>query len=261
MRFNSKLLYVVVFSFFICFSFVPAYAMTADEILQQLEKQNFNDNFRVVLSSKTLKGKKTISENVIWLMGVKLGDKNAFFLDFEQPKESEGLRFLILVDGNKSAQAYMYLPATGKTLPLAMDDPAADLGGTGLSIEDIQGFIPKGDEKASILKEEQVDGRDCYVIRVEQPSDSSERQLWITKKDFLLLKTQAVDQSGKIKRTFRVTEMFVTEQGREFPRAEEISIPEKDTRIQIRQENAVFGIQIPEEISDPAKFGTFRWKS
>lgn len=261
MRFYSKLLSVFIFTFSMCFSFGPVHAMTADEILQQMEKQNFNDNFRVVLSSKTLKGKKTVSENVIWLMVVRLGDKNAFFLDFEQPKESEGLRFLILVDGNKSAQAFMYLPATGKTLPLAMDDPAADLGGTGLTVEDIQGFIPKADEKASILKEEQVDGRDCYVIRIAQPSDSSERQLWISKKDFLLLKSQAVDQSGKIKRTFRVTEMFKTEQGREFPRAEEIAIPEKDTRILIRQENAVFGVQIPEEISDPAKFGTFRWKS
>ncbi len=37
----------------------------------------------------------------------------------------------------------MYLPATGRTVPLAVDEPSADLGGTGLTMDDIQGFMPQ----------------------------------------------------------------------------------------------------------------------
>ncbi|MBI5249695.1 MAG: outer membrane lipoprotein-sorting protein [Desulfomonile tiedjei] len=234
--------------------------MTAQEILQRVEKASFGENFRVVLSTKTLKNKKPPVNHVLWLIGAKTPDSNVFFIDFEQPKESEGLRFLIEVRGNKDAKAFMYLPSTGKTLPLAMDDPSVDLGGTGLTMDDIRGFIPKGEEQATLVKEEKSDGRDCYVLRIAQPESKAERMLWITKQDFLVIKSQYTDEQGKVKRKFRVTEFFNTDQGREFPREEEVVIPDKDTRIIVRQENAVFGIELPQEVLDPAKFGTFQWK-
>ena len=59
---------------------------------------------------------------------------------------------------------------------------------------------------------------------------------------------------------FRVVEFFKTDKGKEFPREEEITIPDKGIRIQLRQDNAVFGMALPDEVTDPAKFGTFAWK-
>jgi hypothetical protein len=55
-------------------------------------------------------------------------------------------------------------------------------------------------------------------------------------------------------------EFFRTEQGREFPREEEIAIPTKGIRIRVRQENALFGIPIPNEVMDPGTFGEYQWK-
>lgn len=237
------------------------HAMTAQEILQQVEKANFSDSFRVVISTKTIKGKKPPKNHVLWLAGAKRQNSNVFFIDFDEPKDSKGLRFLIVVRENKEAEAFMYLPSTGKTLPLAMDDPSVDLGGTGLTMEDVRGFIPKGEQQATLVKEEKVDGHDCYVIRIAEPDSKAERLLWITKQDFLVLKSQYTDERGKVARKFQVLEFFKTEQGKEFPREEEITIPEKDTRIFLRQENAVFGIQLPEEIMDPTKFGNFQWRN
>ncbi len=236
-------------------------AMTAQEILQQVEKANFGENFRVVLSTKTLKNKKPPLNHVLWLVGARTQGSNGFFIDFEQPKDSAGLRFLILVQDNKEAKAFMHLPSTGKTLPLAMDDPTADLGGTGLTMDDVRGFIPKGDEDSAVVKEETVDGRDCYLIRITEPRTKAERLIWVTKQDFLVIKSQYSDENGKIKRKFRVVEFFKTDKGKEFPREEEILIPDKDTRVIVRQENAVFGVELPQEIMDPAKFGTFRWRN
>jgi Outer membrane lipoprotein-sorting protein len=235
-------------------------AMTAHEILEQVFKQNLSDSFRVALSVKTLKGKKVISDHVLWLVGKTNQDTSTFFLDFVEPKESKGLRFLFELAPGKDPKAFMYIPAAGKTLPLDVDDRSVDIGATGLTMEDIQGFVPKGGEKETILREEKLDGRDCYVVSIALPDGKGDRLLWVTKDNFLIVKSQHLDAQGKIKRLFRVVEFFKTEKGKEFPREEEITIPDKGIRIQLRQENAVFGIALPDEVTDPAKFGTFAWK-
>ena len=154
----------------------------------------------------------------------------------------------------------MFLPATGKTFPLAVDDPSVDIGGTGLSMEDLQGFVPKGGETMTLLKDDKVGKRECYVVQVLLPGDAGERLIWISKQGFLVVKTLQKDTKGKVKRTFRVVEFFKTEKGTEFPREEEIVIPERDIRIRVKQEHAVFGIEFPDEVMDPAKFGTFKWR-
>ena len=236
------------------------FAMTAQEILDQVGKQNFSDNFRGFVTVKTFKGKKLISNHSLWLT-VKVDKGNSsFFVDFEEPKESKGLRFLFLEEPGKQPSAYMYLPATGRTVPLDVDDPSVDVGGTGLTTEDLQGFMQKASSQAELLREEKFDGRDCYVIRIPNAETKGERMLWVSKAGFLVLKNQQLDAQGKVIRTFKVTELFKAEQGKEFPRQEEIVIPAKRVHINVKQENAVFGIEIPEGLMDPEKFGTYKWK-
>jgi hypothetical protein len=236
-------------------------AMTAQEILDKVAKQNLGEDFRLTLSIKTFKSKKQISSHSLWLMG-RVGEKqNTFFMDFEEPADSKGLRFLLQapVDGSEP-KAFMFLPSTGKTLPLAVDDPSVDVGGTGLTMEDVQGFAPRAGETAELIREEKLSDRDCYVIRINRPAEKIERTLWISKKDSIVIKSEDVDSQGKIARSMKVVEFFKASNGREFPREEEILIPSKDMRILMRQENAVFGVEVPDELMDPGKFGAFSWK-
>ncbi len=239
---------------------MDVHAMTAQEILQQVTKQNFNDNFRVAVTVKAFKGNKLISNHSLWLIAKVNQGKSGFFVDFDEPKESKGLRFLFLEQAGQERAAYMYLPATGKTMPLAVDDPSVDVGGTGLTTEDLQGFIGKTEAGATVLKEETLGGRECYVIRIPIPETKGERLLWVSRDGFLVMKNQQLDEKGRVLRTFMVTEFFKTEQGKEFPKEEEIMVPAKGIRITVRQENAVFGIEIPDGVTDPEKFGTFQWK-
>jgi hypothetical protein len=253
------LLIALVFCF-LCALPPSIHAMTAREILDQIGKQNFNENFRMSLIIKTSKGNKVISNHVLWFTAKVQEGKSSFFLDFEQPRESKGLRFLFLQQPGKEPSAFMYLPATGRTVPLAIDDPSVDVGGTGLTTEDLQGFIQQTGSKEELLREDKLDGRDCYVIRIPIPENKGERLLWISKDGFLVLKNQQLDAQGKIVRTFTVTQFFKTDQGKDFPRQEEVVVPSKGVRISVKQEFAVFGIEVPEEVMDPEKFGTFQWK-
>jgi len=235
-------------------------AMTAHEILEEVIKQNFHGNFRIALRIKTFKGKKVLSNHTAWLVGRAEANKSIICLDFDEPKESKGLRFLFIIETEKEPEAYMYLPATGKTLSLALDTAAEDIGGTGLTMEDFQTFAAQPGQKESIVKEEKIDGHDCYVVRVTLPGGRGDRLLWISKDRFQMIKSAHLDAKGKTKRTFRVVKFFKTKKGRFLPREEEIIIPGKGLRIEVRQDHAVFGIEIPDELLDPKSFGKFRWR-
>ena len=47
----------------------PARCMTAQQVLEEVIKQNFLDSFRVVLDVQTFKGKRSIAKSTLWLMG------------------------------------------------------------------------------------------------------------------------------------------------------------------------------------------------
>jgi outer membrane lipoprotein-sorting protein len=236
-------------------------ALTAKEILEKAARESLGESFRVVLTVKSFKGNKPIAQHAVWLMGSMEGETARFFMEFDEPEESKGLRFFMIITKEGQPQAFMYLPATKRTIPLAADDPSVDLGGSGLTTEDVRLFVPKVGEKQTLEGEEKVGERECYKIKVMAPQDSAERLIWVTKKDFMVVKSVNVDSKGKVDRSLRVVEFFKTEKGKEFPREEEILIPAKGVRIQLRQEHAVFGVTIPDELLDPTTFGAYKWRN
>jgi hypothetical protein len=227
-------------------------ALTAQEILDQSMKQNWGESFRIAVTVKTYKAKKLLSDQTLWLMAQIKKDGANFFVDLDSRPQSKGMRFLLLMQEGRDPQALMYLPVAGKSVPLAVVEKYAKIV--------IQGMMPKGGETAELIKEEASDGRDCYLIRIKFPGESDERLTWISKKNFLVVKSQQMDSAGKVKWTFRVAQFFKTEQGEEFPREEEIFIPDNKMRILLRQDSAVFGIEIPDGVMNPETFGTFDWK-
>ncbi|MFC1836132.1 outer membrane lipoprotein-sorting protein [Thermodesulfobacteriota bacterium] len=235
-------------------------AMTAQEILDEVVKRQVGNSFRVGLSVKTFKGKKRVSNHFMWLMGKAGKEVMTIFLEFEEPKESKGLRFLFQGKPGEQPKAFMYLPSTGTTLPLGVDNKEADIGGTGLTMEDIRALVPEKEGELTLLADKKVSGEDCYVIRARFPDRKLERQLWISKENFIIMKSQQLGPDGKVKRTFRVAKLFTAEDGKLYPREEDITVPKKKMRIKLRQDNATFGILIPKELTAPETFGKFKWK-
>ena len=247
----------------VCIFFVApgaALGLTAEEILKKSISENLTGGFRLSLKINVEKGKKKTAKHVLWVMGQVDEKSGAFFIEFEAPEESKGLRFLFHVEDNKVVDAYMYLPATGKTLPIATDDPEADIGGTGLTVGDLQSLAPQGSEKAKIDREEKVDGKDCYVITMTPKGETGPRSMWVLKEGYQVIKSLQMGKNGKPERIFKVAEFFKTDQGKIFPRKEIITVPGKKLRITIVQENAVFGIEIPKETLDAKTFGKHKWR-
>ena len=237
-----------------------ALGITAQEILKKSLSENLTGPFRMSLQINVEKGNKKIKKHVIWVIGQVSEKRGTFFIEFDAPEESKGLRFLFRVENGKLMEAFMYLPATGKTLPIATNDPEADIGGTGLTVNDLQALAPQGNENAKIEREEKVDGKDCYVISMTSKGKTSPRYIWVLKNGYQVIKAMQMGKNGKPERIFKVVEFFKTDQGKIFPRKEVITVPDKKLRITIIQENAVFGIEIPKEVLDAKTFGKYKWR-
>jgi hypothetical protein len=235
-----------------------AWCMSAREIIDQMIKRNIGDTARIAVQITTLKGGAKSSSHSLWFVQRTEGQTTTILLDFEEPAESRGLRFLFKLGQGSENEAYMYLPTTKKTLPLALEDESTDIGGTGLTMEDFLAVAAKPGQVERIVKEEDFDGRKCWVIEVTSPGSPGSRLIWVAQDQLITLKSEQIGPDGKTKRTLKVTEFFKTEKGMEFPREEEVTIHGRNIRIRVRQEHAVFGVQIAPESLDPMTFGGYQ---
>lgn len=240
--------------------YAPLNAMTAREIVEKAQKNQFGESARASVQIETFQGEKKVSQHSVWIMGQIEKDETIIFLDFIEPADSKGVRILCMIKPDQEPRGYMYLPATNETFPVDVQDPGTDIGGTGLAMADLRPLIPEKDETQTILKEEEVNGLPCYVIQISAPNSTEQRLAWITKDRFDLAKLEQKTADGKIQRTMRVVEFFESKDGKRYPREEEITLPQKGMKIKIRQDNAVFGIVIPDELTDPKSFGSYKWQ-
>jgi len=196
----------------------------------------------------------------MWLMGRIREEGARLFLDFVEPEEAKGIRFLFRIEAGKKPEAFMYLPATGRTLRVDPGDPSTDVGGTGLTLEVMLPFLNPSHTNEKLIKEEKAQGRECYVVEISERDNKEKRIMWISKGDMNIVKLKQIGPKGKTKRLLRVVEFFTNKEGRVYPREEEIIVPKKRLRIRVRQAHGIFGVDIPEELFDPAAFGTYRWR-
>jgi hypothetical protein len=237
-------------------------ALTAREILKESAKNNLFDSFRMGVNVKTFKGDKLLSKHYMWIMGLATPEKTSVLVEFEEPKQAKGIRFLFLYpsqgSNSQDRKGFMYVPATGVTVGLG--GKSSDLGGTGLKMEDFGEVIDSDEATAKILKEEKLGERDCYVIRVKPSNGNPELICWISKKKFLLVKSQQLGRNGKVVREVRALKFFITSTGKEWPRKEEVLVPKKRMRIIAEKVAGVHGIQIPSQLMDQKTFGAYQWR-
>lgn len=230
----------------------------ARDVLDRVARQSFGENFRTVMTITTWKGSKEVSYHVLWVMGQHQSETTSIFMDFEEPEEQKGLRYLFQMQPGKEIRAFMYDPSVKKTLSIGPKDRYADIGGTGLIMDDIGGILPRPGETETMLRQEKFQGRECSVILISRIGEKAGRHLWVDARHNLVVKSLSLNVEGKVVREMNVVEFFRTDQGQEFPRETEIRIPGRNMRIRLRQ-NGVRGVEIPPEVMDPEKFGDYKW--
>ncbi|MBL7716318.1 MAG: outer membrane lipoprotein-sorting protein [Bdellovibrionales bacterium] len=127
---------------------------------------------------------------------------------FESPADVKGTKTLLIEHSKGDDDIWIYLPAMKKVRRLVSSNKKDSFVGTDFSYGDVIGHRVE-DWNHKLLKEEKVDGRDCYVTEstparpeVGENSGYSKRTGCIDKESFIALRGEAFDLNGALLKKF-----------------------------------------------------------
>jgi uncharacterized protein len=133
---------------------------------------------------------------------------NRRLVTFLSPADVRGTKTLLIEHSSADDDIWIYLPAMKKVRRLVASNKKDSFVGTDFSYGDVIGHKVE-DWNHKILREEKVDGRDCYVVEstpkradIADNTGYSRRVSWIDIENFVALRGETYDLNGQLlKRT------------------------------------------------------------
>lgn len=147
------------------------------------------------------------------------GVDSAVMTRFGQPADIKGTGFLQIENRAGNDDIWVYLPALGKTRRLSSNNKRDSFFGTDFSYGDI--LLPVvAKYEHSLLRQEKVDGSDCYVIE-SKPRDAKTREdtgygrklTWVDTRSFVERKVEYFDAGGALLKTQLTFDVKMVEPG------------------------------------------------
>ncbi len=177
------------------FIYTGAFAITADEILSQLDKNEVFNSQEAVATMVIQKGGKKLTKNMkIW--GVK--EKNKFFVEFTNP-EDKGVKYLRI-----DKELWIYFPDADDVMKISGHMLRQGMMGSDVSYEDMlsdEDYRSRYDAK--LLGSTNLTGIDCYVIELVAKPDKKDityyRELILVDKErFVAIELDLFAKSGRL---------------------------------------------------------------
>ncbi|MEY3264225.1 MAG: hypothetical protein RL717_1702 [Pseudomonadota bacterium] len=132
------------------------------------------------------------------------GVDNKRMTRFLEPVDVKGTVSLLVEHSDKDDDIWIYLPSVKKVRRLISSNKKDSFVGTDFSYGDVIGHKVK-EWNHTLVKEEEVDGKPCYVIE-SLPRDASvkantgyaKRVAWIQKDNFVTLKSASYDEANEL---------------------------------------------------------------
>lgn len=145
------------------------------------------------------------------------GVDSSLVVKFITPADIKGTGFLQIEHSDADDDQWIYLPALKKSRRLVANNKKDSFVGSDFSYGDI--LLPKVDAyKHTLLRSENCDGQDCYVIESEPKDDTEKRNsgyskkiTWARKDNFLETKVEYYDVNGRLYKTHTAAEHTLIE--------------------------------------------------
>jgi outer membrane lipoprotein-sorting protein len=129
---------------------------------------------------------------------------NRRLVNFLSPADIRGTKTLLIEHSNAEDDIWIYLPAMKKVRRLVASNKKDSFVGTDFSYGDVIGYkVEEWNHK--LVREENVAGRDCYVIESTPKSPQiaantgySKRIGWVDKESFVALRIEIYDLGGEL---------------------------------------------------------------
>lgn len=134
--------------------------------------------------------------------------RQKYFIYFHQPSDVRDTTFMVYKYPDKDDDRWLFIPAIDLVKRIAANDKFSSFVGSDFTYEDISGRKPEEDTHA-LLKEEEVNGRNCFVIESTPRgrSEYTKKISWIDKQNFLPLKEEFYDKQDELYRQFEAQEI------------------------------------------------------
>ncbi len=131
-------------------------------------------------------------------------------MEFSGPADVKGTAFMnwSYTDNSRSDDQWIYLPALNRVRRISSDGKGDSFMGSDFSYDDLGARHPNQDNH-SILKEEKVNGEDCFVIESasKQKNDTYSKTVsWVSKTRDMGVKREFYDKKGNLLKILFVKE-------------------------------------------------------
>lgn len=185
------------------------YAVTDEErgleIAQEADRRDagFGDTkseMKMILRNRN--GDETLRKLRIQTLEV-IGDGDKSLIVFNSPRDVKGTAFLSFTHALDPDDQWLYLPALKRVKRISSSNKSGPFLGSEYAFEDLTSFeVPKYSYK--YLRDEAVDGKDCFVLELYPQYEHSgyTRQItWMDKERYIPLKIEYYDRKNALLKT------------------------------------------------------------
>lgn len=126
-----------------------------------------------------------------------LGDVEKSIMFFLSPADVKNTSFMSWAyDSDKSDDQWIYLPALKKTKRISSDSKSDYFMGSDFTYDDL-GDRKLEDDTHKLLREETIDGKECYVVEsvpLDEDYMYSKTLVWVNKSNFIGVKKEFYDE-------------------------------------------------------------------
>jgi hypothetical protein len=186
--------------------------LTADEILDRVEEERDLLAERDLIS--VIRFDNTFSDGTTaYNLFGSLSKTGKSLVYFQEPEDVQGALFLTVDRENEDSRLWLYLPLLGLPKELISEEArGSSFAGSTLSYEDLGGDDRNADYDADLVGEDTLTvgelSRPVYIIRqTAKPQanvDYLTAKTWVDKEYFIVLKSEATNELGKLEQTMDV---------------------------------------------------------
>jgi uncharacterized protein len=183
---------------------------TADEIMQKslLSTKVLDSTARSTFRLINAAGQQRVRETEGQTKLIAGTTDNRRLVNFLSPADVHGTKTLLIEHSAADDDIWIYLPAMKKVRRLVASNKKDAFAGTDFSYADVIGHKVE-DWNHKVLRQEKLDGRDCYVVEstprrpeVADNTGYSKRVSWIDKESYVAIRAEIYDLGGELlKRT------------------------------------------------------------
>ena len=178
----------------------PEGIMAKNLLATKVADSTTNSTFRLINASGQVRVRETDGDSKL-IAGT---TDNRRLVNFLSPSDIRGTKTLLIEHSNAEDDMWIYLPAMKKVRRLVASNKKDSFVGTDFSYGDVIGYkVEEWNHK--LVREENVAGRDCYVIestpkspQVAANTGYSRRIGWIDKGSFVALRAEIYDLNGQL---------------------------------------------------------------